>query len=161
RHVKSMEAINPEGSKDKIASKLQNILDDNKDKRVIVVGTTCTGKTTLLSQIPDSVDMDEIIFPQLTPAENEYVCQTPWTEEIGKIMDKLAKKYVKVEPGFPVFGTIIFDCDLIINLSISDELLKKRIEARGVKFEDAKNMQKQINDDIEKSNIPSINFSVD
>lgn len=151
---------NQEGLKDEIATKLQNLLDKNRDKRVIVVGTTCTGKTTLLSKIPDAVDMDEIIFPQLTQAESDYVCQSPWTEEIGRTMNRLAKKYVKVAPGYPVFGTIIFDCDLIVNLAISDELLKQRTQLRGMKFEDAKNMQRQIDDEIKRSKTPALNFLV-
>lgn len=155
-----MQEQNIEDLKDEVTTKLQHLLTGNHDKRVIIVGTTCTGKTTLLSKIPEAVDMDEVIFPQLTKAENDYVCQSPWTEEIGRTMNQLAKKYVKVQPGYPVFGTIIFDCDLIINLTISDKLLKKHTEARGTKFEDAKNMQKQINEEIAKSGIPVINFPV-
>ena len=43
--------------------------------------------------------MDEIIFPLLTEQEKEYVCQTPWTEEIGKTMDRLVRERVKIQAG--------------------------------------------------------------
>lgn len=65
---------------------LQRILNENNDNRVIVVGTTCTGKSTLLKNIKDAQDMDDIIFPLLTKEEKDYVCQPTWTEEIGKTM---------------------------------------------------------------------------
>lgn len=142
------------------AQDLRAILDQHRQERVVVVGTTCTGKSTLLKRILEGLDMDEVIFPQLTPEENAFVCQSPWTEEIGREMDRLAKKYVKVEPGHPVFGTIVFDSDLIIELKISDDLLKKRTHLRSAEFDDAKNMQKQIEEEIKNSGTPVIEFPV-
>lgn len=142
------------------AQNLKAILDQHKQERVVVVGTTCTGKSTLLRHTPEAVDMDEVIFPQLTPKESAYVCQSPWTEEIGREMKRLAKKYVQVEPGHPVFGTIVFDSDLVIELIISDELLRERVGLRSAQFEDAKNMQKQIEQEIKNSGIPVIQFPV-
>lgn len=143
-----------------LSDKLQALLDTNKDKRVVVVGTTCTGKSTFLKSIKGAHDMDELIFPQLSEKEAAYVNQTPWTEEIGRTMDRLAKERVKVRKGEPVFGTIVFDSDLVINLTISDDLLRQRTNARGVSFEDAKNMQKQIEESIKNSEIPKIDFPV-
>lgn len=52
-------------------------------------GATCTGKTTLINDLNIGLDMDNEIFPLLTKEEIEYVCSTPWTEEIGKKMDEL------------------------------------------------------------------------
>lgn len=142
------------------AQNLKAILDQHKHQRIVVVGTTCTGKSTLLKHIPEGVDMDEVIFSQLTAEENAFVCQSPWTEEIGREMDRLAKKYVRVEPDHPVFDTIVFDSDLVIELKISDELLRKRTGLRSAQFEDAKNMQKQIEQEIEDSGVPVIEFPV-
>ncbi len=116
------------------SQKLKRILDENKDKRVVVVGTTCTGKSTFLREITDAQDMDEIIFPLLTKEEKEYVCQTPWTPEIGEVMTRLVKEKVRIQKGSPVFGTVIIDCDLIMYLRISDELLKERTHGRRVSF---------------------------
>jgi ABC-type lipoprotein export system ATPase subunit len=146
--------------KSELANKLQAVLDLNKDKRVVVVGTTCTGKSTLLQSIIGAHDMDELIFPQLTPEETVYVEQQPWTEDIGRTMERLAKERVKVRPGEPVFGTIVFDADLIVDLQISNDLLLQRTAARGKEFEDAKNMRQQIERNIAESGIPKIDFSV-
>jgi len=142
----------------KIISELKHILDCNKDKRIVVVGTTCTGKTTFLKSISGCFDMDELVFPKLSKEEVDYVCQTPWTSKIGETMSRLAKERVAVESGKPVFGTIALDCDLIVYLKISDKLLKKRAKLRGVNFSDAKNMQKQIEKEIKESHISVIDF---
>lgn len=140
--------------------KLQELLNKNEDKRVVVIGTTCTGKSTFLTSIKGAHDMDELIFPQLSKEEADYVNSSPWTEEIGRTMDRLAKERVKVKSGEPVFGTIIFDCDLLVNLKISDSLLRKRVESRGVSFNDAKRMQKQIDMQIKESRIPVVEFHI-
>lgn len=140
--------------------KLQQILDANRDKRIIVVGTTCTGKSTFLQHIPGALDMDALVFPQLTPEEDAYVNQTPWTPEIGATMTRLTKERVRVDPGHPVFGTVLLDTDLIVDLDISDELLRQRTVLRGTNFEDAKNMQQQIKEEIQQSGIPCIGFKV-
>lgn len=54
--------------------KLRKLFIDNKNKRICVLGTTCTGKTTLINELNMGVDMDEEIFPLLTKEETEYVC---------------------------------------------------------------------------------------
>lgn len=142
--------------KNEYIEKLKDILDKNVDKRVCVVGTSCTGKSTYLNETNNGLDMDKLIFPLLSEKEKEYVCQTPWTEKIGQEMDRLVREKIKIQPGKPVFGTVIIDCDLIIYLKISDELLRKRTESRKVNFDDAKNMQKGIEEDISQTKIPVV-----
>ncbi len=142
-------------------NELKRALDANKDKRVCVVGTTCTGKSTYLSHDPSGYDMDEIIFKLLTPEETAYVNQTPWTPEIGETMDRLVRERIKIEPGHPVFGTVIIDCDLIVYLDISDELLRKRTTARNAKFEDAKNMKDSIEQALQDTDIECIRIPVE
>ena len=139
---------------------LQKLLDNHKNQRVVVVGTTGTGKSTLLKQIKNAHDQDELVFPKLTQEEAEYVCQTPWTEEIGRAMERLVKQYVVIKPGEPVFGTVVLPCDLIVYLKISDELLRERVAARSNSFDDAKNMQRRIEEEIQQSGIPTIDFFV-
>ena len=143
-----------------IINNLKYIIDANRDKRVVVVGTTCTGKSTLLTKIPGSIDMDESVFPKLSKQEREYVCQTPWTEEIGITMNKLTKERVNVEAGKPVFGTIVLDSDLIIYLKISEYILQQRCAARKVNYEDAKNMGAIIEREVKNSGIRHIDFWV-
>lgn len=139
---------------------LRQIFIDNKDKRICVLGTTCTGKTTLINESNMGVDMDEEIFPLLTEEENEYVCQIPWTEEIGNKMDELVRTRLRINPGVPMFGTVLLDCDLIVYLHITDDLLLERTKSRNVDFNNAKNMQLKIEEEIKKSNIPSVYIEV-
>jgi hypothetical protein len=142
------------------ATKLQKILDMHKDERVVVVGPTCVGKTTFLENIKEADDMDELVFPQLTKEESDYACNTPWTPEVGEAMTKLTKEHVIVEAGRPVFGTVVLDADLAIYLKISDDLLRERTLLRVASFDDAKNMQKQIESELNDSGIPFIEFDV-
>ena len=139
---------------------LKQIFNNNKDKRICVLGTTCTGKTTLIKESNVGIDMDEEIFPLLTPEETEYVCRTPWTEEIGNKMNELVQTKLKIRPGVPMFGTVLLDCDLIVYLHINDELLLERTSSRNVDFNNAKNMQQKIEEEIKKSNIPTLYIEV-
>lgn len=140
--------------------KLKEIFNNNKDKRILVIGTTCTGKSTLIKNLGMGLDMDKVIFPLLTKEESDYVCQTPWTKEIGEKMTYFVRTKLTIQPGEPLFGTVLIDCDLIIYLHITDELLKKRTNLRNVDFINAKNMQTEIEDEIKKSNIKVITLEL-
>lgn len=61
----------------KYVEELKKIFDNNKDKRILVIGTTCTGKSTLIKSLGIGLDMDKVIFPLLTKEESDFVCQTP------------------------------------------------------------------------------------
>lgn len=126
---------------------LKAIFEKHRKDRVCIIGTTCCGKTTLLRKIPECVDMDEVIGALLTPEEAAYVCQTPWTEEIGDFYTKLIYERVRIMPEKPMFGTVIVDCDVVIYLDIVDELLKKHCDKRGVDFADAKSMKTTVEED--------------
>lgn len=144
-----------------IIYKLREIFDNNKEKRICVLGTTCTGKSTFINKMNVGQDMDELIFPLLSEEEKEYVCTTPWTEEIGKKMDELVQERIRIIKGIPVFGTVLLDCDLIVYLDICDELLLKRTKLRNVDFNNAKNMKLKIEKEIAKSNIECISLVID
>lgn len=139
---------------------LKEIFNNNTDKRILVIGTTCTGKSTLIKNLGIGLDMDKVIFPLLTKEESDYVCQTPWTKEIGEKMTYLVKKQLKIQAGEPLFGTVLIDCDLIVYLHINDELLQKRTTLRNVDFTNAKNMQTEIEEEIKNSNIKVITLEV-
>ena len=143
-----------------IIEQLQEIFEKNKDKRVVVIGTTCTGKTTFVKKIKKVQDMDALIFPLLTKEEEKYVCSHPWTNEIGKTMTRLVKKRINVNKGVPLFGTVLLECDLVIYLEITDNLLKERCAKRKADFRNAKNMQKMILEEIKESPIPSIKIKI-
>ena len=139
---------------------LIEIFEENRDKRICVLGTTCTGKTTLIKGTNIGLDMDEEIFPLLTQEETEYVCRTPWTQEIGNRMDELVRTKLSIKQGTPMFGTVLLDCDLIVYLHINDDLLLERTKLRNTDFSNAKNMQLKIEEEIKKSNIPIIYVEV-
>ena len=126
---------------------LKAIFQMHKNERICVLGTTCCGKSTLLNQIPGCVDLDEELWPKLTKEEADYISQTPWTVEIGQMIDRLVYEKVIVEPGHPLFTTIIVECDVVIYLDINDELLKEHCKKREVSFEDAKNVKEAIEND--------------
>ncbi len=140
---------------------LTRILEENKDKRICVLGTTCTGKTTFINEFNIGEDMDKLIFPLLTQEESDYVCKTPWTEEVGQNMDDLVRTKLTIKPGTPLFGTVLLPCDLIIYLHIDDDLLLERTALRNAAFENAKNMQSKIEQEIYTSNIETIVVEVE
>ena len=136
------------------------MFEENRDKRICVLGATCTGKTTLIKGTNIGLDMDEEIFPLLTEEETEYVCRTPWTQEIGNRMDELVRTKLSIKQGTPMFGTVLLDCDLIVYLHINDDLLLERTKLRNTDFSNAKNMQQKIEEEIKNSNIPTIYVEV-
>jgi hypothetical protein len=139
---------------------LSEILARHRDERVIVVGGTCTGKSSMIAEFPGARDQDAEIFPLLTKTESDYVCQTPWTPEIGRTMTRLVRERVKAESGRPLFGTVVVDADFIVLLKISDGLLAERAAQRGVNLADAKAMQEQLEEDVRASGVPWTEYSV-
>ncbi len=140
---------------------LLQIFEENKEKRICVLGTTCTGKSTLINELNVGSDMDKLIFPLLTKKERDYVCSEPWTEAIGEKMDELVRTRLEIKPGTPLFGTVLLPSDLIIYLHICDELLLERTEKRNANFENAKNMQRKIEQEIENSSIKTLVLEVE
>ena len=41
--------------------------------------------------------MDELIFPKLSKEERDYVCRTPWNDQIGETMNSLVRERIKIE----------------------------------------------------------------
>lgn len=143
-----------------LEKELLDIFNSNEDFRICVVGTTCTGKSTLINALGIGEDMDEILFPLLTKEESDYVCQTPWTEDIGRYMDNLVRTKVKIKKGTPLFGTVLLDADLIVYLHINDELLRERTKMRNADFMNAKNMQTKIEKELDCVNTKVITLEV-
>ena len=140
---------------DRAFEEISHILDANRDKRVCIVGTFCCGKSTLAIRLPGLRDMDEIVFPKLSDDEASSVKQT-WAPDVGRAMAGLARRHVSINPGEAVIGTVLFDCDLVVRLRISDELLRERTTNRGAGFEDAKRLDSAIADEAAGSGLPVI-----
>lgn len=146
--------------KDPILEKLKKVLKENKDKRITVVGTTCTGKTTLLKEIPEGIEISKLA-PPLTKEEHDFYYNAPLTKENNKKMVEMRAKRAFVKAGQPAFGTAIAsNSQLVIYLTISDELLNNRTESRNVDFSQAKLMQKFIEEEIKESGLPVIKLFI-
>jgi hypothetical protein len=140
--------------------KLKFVLDKNKDKRITVIGTTCTGKTTLLKNIPEGIEISKLA-PPLTEEERDFYYNVPLTEENEEKRLDLRPRRAFVKPGQPAFGTgIAQGTELIIYLNISDELLIERTKIRNVSFSDAKIMQNFIEKSIKNSKLPVIEIKI-
>ena len=126
---------------------LKAIFEKHEDERICVLATTCCGKTTLLRQIPNCVDLDDELWPQLSKEEADFISQKPWTQEIGDFIDKLVYEKISIKPGHPLFSTIIVDCDVVVYLDISDELLSEHCKKRGNDFTDSKNVKETVEKD--------------
>lgn len=159
-----MKNPNPDNEKPPIAvEKISHIFSSNTEKRICVIGASCVGKSTLLRYLPEAIDMDDLLFgneqkeiePLLTQAEKDYVCG-PWTPEVGQFMTKKAHESIKIEVGHPVFGTIVFPSDLIVEINVPDNILRERIRQKNINEKDVFNMKAQIESEIKKSGIEKI-----
>lgn len=139
---------------------LNRFFQEHQNERICVVGTTCTGKSTMIRELGYGLDMDQEIFPKLSKEETDYVCSTPWTEEIGQAMDSFVRSRLSIQPGTPLFGTVLLDCDIILYLHIDDELLLERTNSRNADFMNAKNMQAKIEAELSQVNKEVVVFEV-
>ena len=159
RYIKDGEAVVIKHD-DSLLEELKSVLSQNTDKRITVIGTTCTGKSTLLKEMPECVEMKDI-SPALTDEERTFVNQSPWTPEIGEKMFEIRGEKAKLEIGKAVFGTVIAkNTDLIVYLKIYDEVLRKRVNFRNGNFDDAKAMQKWIEKKIADSKLPTVILNI-
>lgn len=129
---------------------LNKIFEENRDKRICVVATSCAGKTTLLNFFEYAKDMDDELYPLLTKEESDYICQEPWTEEVGEYVDNLTKTKLHIKPGQPLFGTVVLDADIIVFLHINEEELKVRCQKREANLENCLSMQNKIEEELEQ-----------
>ena len=161
--IKFMENISSKTEQPAAVEKMKKLFSDNIEKRVCVVGASCVGKSTLLGYLPEAIDMDDLLFGNeqkgidslLTQAEIDYVCG-PWTPEVGQFMTQKARELIKIEPGHPVFGTIVFPSDLVIEVTVPEDILRERIRRRNTNENDVFNMKAQIEAEIENSGIEKI-----
>ena len=159
-----MENITPKIEQPPLAvEKMKKLFADNIEKRICVVGASCVGKSTLLGYLPEAVDMDDLLFgnkqkgivPLLTQKEIDYVCG-PWTPEVGQFMTRKSHELIKTEAGHPVFGTIVFPSDLVVEITVPNNILRERIRRRNTDEKDVFNMKAQIESEIERSGIEKI-----
>lgn len=139
---------------------LENIFNENQNKRIVVIGTTCSGKSTIVKKLAYARDMDKEIFPLLSKEEIDYVCQEPWTREIGEKMNQFVRERINTIQGKPLFGTVCVDADLVVFLKLDKYLLEERCDLRNVNIINAVNMQDTIENDVSQSNIEYLTLNI-
>jgi len=139
--------------------KLKEIFISNSEKRILVLGTSCAGKTTLLKSLPECLDMDTLVWELLPKEFQEKLSCSTWTDEMSEIWREYvikAKQIVKIEPGHPLFASTSFDSDIIVYLNIDENILRERTNKRNVKYEVAEANNNRIKEEIRVSNLPVI-----
>jgi len=134
-------------------NELETIFNKHKNERICVLGTICIGKTTLINQLKNCVDIDDELLSLLNDRDKEFIqkihkLEIPWTEEIGDEIDRLTKEKVKIKPGFPLFGTVILDCDIIVYLDIDEKILSEHCKKRKISLNSALYIKKSIEEDL-------------
>ena len=145
------------------SQKLRQIFDENHDKRILVLGTTCAGKTTLVQSFPESRDMDVICWA-LRPKELvDFMDKGPWTEETteawGKHVENMTR-VVEIEPGHPLFAGAMFKGDMIVYLNVSEKTLRERTKKRGMEYESAQGYNNQIKEMLKTTELPVIVINI-
>lgn len=148
-----------------LISVLSNLFNKYKNERILVLGTTCSGKSTLVEHFNDidsvlkynnypdyllinARDMDNELFPLITKEQTEYLCQSPWTGEICNLMHGLIENHIKTIPKKPLFGTDFIDCDVAILIKLDPIILSKRCKLRDVNLESSIKMHSRIEEEF-------------
>ena len=148
----------PEADRDTI-QKLRQIFDENSDKRILILGTSCAGKTTLAKSLPECVEQDNLVWETLPKELQENLKNNAWTEEMIKIWGEYVDKstqIIGIEAGRPMFATTIFDSDIIVYLNINEKTLCERAKKRNVAYETAANYNNEIKEKLKAVNLPVI-----
>ena len=126
---------------------LEAIFEKHKNERVCVLATTCTGKTTIIKQIPYCVDVDVLLGECMTAEEITFCGQVPWTEEIGTIYDKIMFERIKIQQGQPLFCSVILECEAVVFLDIPNRILTEHCKKRNVDFDYALQLKSELEKD--------------
>jgi dephospho-CoA kinase len=136
----------------KIINELSDIFEKHKNERICVVGTMCCGKTTLVKQLSkyNCIDKDDEFWCQIPEKDIEILSEKPITKEIFSTIHRLVCEKITVKSGFPLFGVVILDCEVVVYLDIDEKLLEQRCIKRGdTDFIDALFIKKCIEGDLE------------
>ena len=143
---------------EKTLKQLRKIFAENADKRICVVGASCIGKTTLLKNLPECLDGDDVLLSLLPEDVRTRIkaAPEPWDSMIlNEWKEWHRKTRYNIKPGKPVFGIRVEDCDLIVHLVLDEKEYIKRFTKRGKKPEFLKYLAKT-EDAIRESGVPVI-----
>jgi len=139
--------------------KLKEIFENNTEKRILVLGTTCAGKTTLLKSLPECRDMDGLVWALLSKEAQKELDNPSWTDDMSKTWREhviKAKQIIKIEAGHPLFAATSFDSDMVVYLNISENILRERTTNRGVDYEVAVANDGRIKEEIRVAKLPTV-----
>jgi len=144
-----------------IIRELRDIFDKYSDKRILVLGTTCAGKTTLLKHFPEGLDMDVVVMGTLPEELQDRFRKAPrpFAQDLVEIWNKYletAIQTVEIEAGHPLFAATVFRSDIIVYLNISDETLRERTMKRNFKYELAEKYNNLFKDYLKITELPVI-----
>lgn len=136
---------------------LRTIFEQHRNERICVLGTTCCGKTTLLKYLPDCEDLDDIWWPTLTDEEADSILHGSWTSEVGALIGRTVQERISIKPGTPLFSQLLIDCDVVVYLDISDELLEKHCAKRGMNYNTSKIIKNMLEGSLKRRKIQDSN----
>ena len=142
-----------------VIQKLRQIFNENRDKRILVLGTTCAGKSTLVKCMPECLDQDDICWALLPKELEEKLSKGSWTGEMIKAWNthvENATQIVEIKAGRPLFAGSIFKSDIIIYMNISEKILRERTKKRSIAYEAASNYNEVIKEKLKSIDIPVI-----
>lgn len=129
--------------------KIKKILDVNQDKRILILGTYCTGKSVILKNLGYGEDFTKV-FDELLVNEYGYINDVYVSNQDKEEI----KKKISVKKGIPMFSTSYLSCDLILFLHINLPLLKLRTVQSNYSFVHAKLLQEKLFREVLHGDIP-------
>ena len=136
--------------------KVAKIIQENPTKRILILGTICSGKKTLLTQLKKGEEYDKV-FDCLFIKKFGYI-DTRWISSEEK---EALKKEVEIKKGIPMFSKEILPCDLLLFLHIHEPLLKLRTTTMQKSFYEAKRIQETLKRQLKNVSAPVIILEVE
>ena len=118
----------------RVLSELREIFAKNTDKRICVIAASCTGKTTLLQDLPECYEIDKEVWANLPKDVQKQLGHLgkPWTLDEIEIFKGYCKAHeISIKPGRPLFSIYYHDCDLLVYLHLDEGEYISRVKKRS------------------------------
>lgn len=135
--------------------KIKKIIQQNPNKRILILGTRCSGKKELMEQLENIEDYSKIYDQKLV--EHFGYIDPRYIREEEKI--KL-KKAIEIKLSIPMFSEEIIPCDLIIFLNMNKHALEIKAFLEQIPYDKIKNTQEKIKQSLKTSNCKIYNLQM-
>ncbi len=132
--------------------KIEKIINENKDKRILILGTKFSGKRTILNNLKIGTYYNDLL-DDLILEKYGYVYITPQEK-------KALESKMIITKGIPLFSECLVDCDLIIFLYINESLLKLRTTMNYMEATSAIAIQNNLKKELKNVSVPIIKIDV-